>query len=118
MKKKEENTKICPKCGYKNSQKDYYCKSCDYNFSQNISSNQKVEKINLKSIKSKIPYIIGVILAICIYILLNKIFYGGSEINSNDGKCDICGRPASSYSPDSNEYCQKHLEDAVEHYLN
>lgn len=75
---KEENTKICPKCGYKNSKKDYYCKSCDYDFSQKISSDQKVKKINSKSIKFKILFIIGIILAICIYMLF--------EINSYDGK--------------------------------
>lgn len=36
--------------------------------------------------------------------------------NHHDGKCDICGKTAT-YSSSSEEYCDKHLRDAVKWYM-
>lgn len=65
-------------------------------------------------VMGKVVVFILIIVLIAFLILSFKLSF---KTDSNDGKCDICGKPASSYSPDGNEYCSKHLEDAINHYL-
>ncbi len=41
---------------------------------------------------------------------------GCGEEDHNDGKCDICGEKAT-FSDGDEEYCDKHLKEAVEWYI-
>jgi hypothetical protein len=59
--------------------------------------------------------VVGVIVIIVIIMGFIGMIANGKE-DHNDGKCDICGKTAV-YSGDEEEYCSKHLEDAVEWYI-
>ena len=50
-----------------------------------------------------------------IFIIL---FHSCSKIEEDhdDGKCDICGKKATYTDSDVEEYCDEHLEDAIEWY--
>lgn len=37
--------------------------------------------------------------------------------DTNDGKCDICGKDKYAKLSDGNEYCYKHWKSAIEYYL-
>ena len=59
----------------------------------------------------------GWIIAIIVIVILACIgSCSNTEKDHNDGKCDICGKSAT-YSDGSEEYCRKHLESAIEYYL-
>lgn len=51
-----------------------------------------------------------------IFILIVIIVGATSKTNSNDGKCDICGK-TKKYDLYGEEYCEKHVGDAIDHYL-
>ncbi|MBQ9557055.1 MAG: hypothetical protein IJU94_00430 [Clostridia bacterium] len=57
-----------------------------------------------------------VIIAIICVVALVLYLIGSAPANHNDGKCDICGKKAV-YSDGREEYCSKHLESAVQYYL-
>lgn len=61
---------------------------------------------------SAIPLIIALILVLA--FLLQSC--GGTKTNSNDGKCDICGKPATR-SIKGEEYCAKDYTDALRWYV-
>ncbi len=50
----------------------------------------------------------------CVFMMFSLTACG--EADHDDGKCDICDKPAT-YSDSDEEYCDKHLESAVEWYL-
>lgn len=56
---------------------------------------------------------------VCLLLSLILVFAlsGCGEEDHNDGKCDICKKTAT-YSDSDEEYCDKHLRDAVEWYIN
>ena len=56
-------------------------------------------------------FILRIVLLVVILLLSGC---GGKD--HNDGKCDICGK-AATYSDRDEEYCDRHLKDAVEWYL-
>lgn len=56
------------------------------------------------------------IICIMLMITIMALFSGCGEEDHNDGKCDICGKKAS-YSDNDEEYCDKHLKNAVEWYI-
>ena len=61
----------------------------------------------------------GSIIGIIIIILAVMWLIGScidTEEDHDDGKCDICGKKAT-YSSSDEEYCNKHLEDALEWYI-
>lgn len=60
---------------------------------------------------------IVIILAIMIVIIFVVILFGSSDSNdSNDGKCDICGK--SVYKKlNGEEFCKEHFGDAAKWYL-
>ena len=58
----------------------------------------------------KKAFVLLILLAIMVTALV------GCEEDHNDGKCDICGKNAT-YSDGSEEYCEKHLWDAVKWYI-
>ena len=58
----------------------------------------------------------GWIVAILVIGLLAFIGVLSNKEDHNDGKCDICGK-SSTYSDGNEEYCDKHLESAVNWYL-
>lgn len=64
---------------------------------------------------SKIDNIFGIIgiVFICIFIFS---CCNGSEQDHDDGKCDVCGKSAT-YSSAEEEYCDEHLQKAVEWYI-
>ena len=37
--------------------------------------------------------------------------------NSNDGKCDVCGKKKYAKLSDGNEYCYTHWNSALDYYL-
>ena len=56
---------------------------------------------------------------IFIIIMIFSMSACTSEPDSNDGKCDICGKDVYRYQlGDGAEYCKEHFEDAAEWYLN
>ncbi|MCI5904569.1 MAG: zinc ribbon domain-containing protein [Oscillospiraceae bacterium] len=54
--KKQSEFKICPECGYKNSYKEFYCKSCNCNLNEKMPTE--------KNKKFLIPFIIVIVLAV------------------------------------------------------
>lgn len=59
-----------------------------------------------------------IIISLFFLAIISFLFYSCShkEANHNDGKCDICGKKATYSSKDVEEYCDEHLEDAIEWY--
>lgn len=55
---------------------------------------------------------------LCGIFILTLLFSlcGCGDEDHNDGKCDICGK-SSTYSDGDEEYCDKHLRDAVNWYI-
>lgn len=49
--------------------------------------------------------------------LLVSLISGCQTYDSDDGKCDICGKEAK-YELNGEEYCYEHLGDAASWYLN
>lgn len=62
------------------------------------------------NIKKKLALLLVAIMMMCSLVACG-------EEDHNDGKCDICGKRATYSDADREEYCDKHLEDAVEWYL-
>lgn len=59
--------------------------------------------------------IIGVIVIIVVILGVIGMISNGKE-DHDDGKCDICGKTAT-YSGEDEEYCDEHLMDAAEWYI-
>jgi hypothetical protein len=57
---------------------------------------------------------IGVV--VIIVIVLGIIGMVTNKTDHDDGKCDICGK-AAAYSGADEEYCDEHLMDAAEWYI-
>lgn len=118
--------KVCPKCNKSNPSTFTRC-PCGEDLSavKNIDNsnhqyqNEKAEKFG--NIVCKVFIAIFIIAAITFVALMID---GVSEtMNENqkqkdDGKCDICGEKATEYTLYDEEYCKKHLNNAVEYYLN
>lgn len=116
--KKRSEFKICPKCGYKNSYKEYNCKSCNFDLSLSVPT-AKEERIG-KAKKSGKTIITGIFLLICsiacIYLIFCIISFFSGDKNNIDGKCDICHKP-SVCTINGEEYCEKHAYEAGAYYL-
>ena len=61
--------------------------------------------------------ILGIVAAIIVALLLLKTC-SGSSYDTNDDKCDVCGKRAYTKLSDGNEYCYEHYKNAIDHYLN
>lgn len=57
-----------------------------------------------------------IIVLIAMMMLSMLLLTACGEEDHDDGKCDICGKTAT-YSGSDEEYCDKHLESAVEWYI-
>ncbi len=57
-----------------------------------------------------------VVVLLCVIIITMCTFTACGEEDHDDGKCDICGKTAT-YSGSREEYCDKHLEDAINWYI-
>lgn len=56
-----------------------------------------------------------------VFLILAIMWIVGSCIDTeedhDDGECDICGKKATYSDAGREEYCDKHLEDAIEWYI-
>ena len=80
-------------------------------------SNQ-TPNINSSTHKAQINWhiIIKVAIVLIIAMLLLK-FWPSDSYNSNDNKCDMCGKPSYTKLSDGNEYCYEHYKSALNYYL-
>lgn len=60
------------------------------------------------------PWAALLVLVVIVFIILFAT--GVFSPNSNDGLCDICRKPKE-YDLYGEEYCKKHFDDALNHYL-
>lgn len=58
---------------------------------------------------------IFIVLAIVGVILI--LAFAASRPDTNDGKCDVCGKEKYAKLADGNEYCYTHYKKALSHYL-
>lgn len=57
----------------------------------------------------------GILIAIIIILIFIGVFGSCDRIDHNDGKCDICGKPAT-YKGNDEEYCEEHFKDVLHWY--
>jgi len=50
-------------------------------------------------------------------LMVIVICFGCGNSDTNDGKCDICGKSKYAKLSDGNEYCYKHWKSAIDYYL-
>lgn len=50
-------------------------------------------------------------------LMIILMLAGCGGTNSNDGKCDICGKSKYAKLSDGNEYCYTHWKSAIDYYL-
>ena len=62
----------------------------------------------------KVTTIISIILLLIVITIFKSC--ANRDEDHNDGRCDICGKKATYSSKGVEEYCDEHLEDAIEWY--
>ena len=105
------SAKRCPYCGCpakKSVQADRQQQA------QIVWENYSPQEKERASVISVVAIIVFIILA---GFLLKSCFSAGPSKNHNDGKCDICGKPAT-HSGSGYEYCDKDFKDATEWIMN
>lgn len=116
----------CPECQKTISSRAKVCPNCGYNVKSEFKKIEQEEKLRQaqeqwnstsKSTKT-ITIVVIAIIAIIVLVFVVKGFTGTNLRNKNhhDGKCDICGKTAT-YSGNNEEYCDTHLKDAVDWYI-
>lgn len=105
----------CSKCGEEISDRGKICPHCKSWLEENISEKQE----NANSNKTEHNYIgiIGIsVIVVIVFIIIMVIASNYDGKNSNDNKCDICGKSAYS-SISGEEFCYNHYKDAINYYL-
>lgn len=100
----------CPECKKEISDQAKFCPNCGCPCINNMAKNVDTKETN-KFTAGKIFLIVLFVLAII------AIFRscGSSEVDSNDGKCDLCGK-SSIDKVHGEEYCDEHIWDALDYY--
>lgn len=69
--KKRSETKICPECGYKNSYKEFYCKSCNCELYEN--NEQEIVIDRRKTVAKFILLFLILALVVFIFVIVSEI---------------------------------------------
>ena len=126
--------KICPKCGFENTDESIYCKECGNNMNKK-SSDPPTKKKHLTPIYLQpvfpallflidvifhiyIPSIIAIVLLVCYYINLKSINKFYTDIDNADTYSINTRAAADEYKTKIFNEAQKHYDDICEEALN
>lgn len=106
----------CPECKKKVSDTAEHCPNCGFAVKAYVEK-KKSQQISSKEINesSSLIGIIFIAVIICVCFLLFKAC-STPTYDSNDGKCDICGKSATE-EINGEEYCNEHYGNALEWYV-
>lgn len=113
----------CPECQKEISDQAKTCPHCGLSVQKELAKKKaeeekkRVEEL-AKNASPTINAISHIVVFVIIALIIGVIVYACNKptYDSDDGKCDICGKKKT-YDLYGEEYCDKHVGDAIDYYL-